>query len=76
MNPFISMLLSIKKEKNTSRIYRKLGKLSVLSRELITDRDGVMTWAKEQARIETNDNVKIKFTKMDRLFFTNLDRII
>ena len=47
------MLLSIKKEKNTSRIYRKLGKLSVLSRELITDRDGVMTWAKEQARIET-----------------------
>ena len=23
-----------------------------------------------------NDNVKIKFTKMDRLFFTNLDRII
>ena len=22
------------------------------------------------------DNVKIKFTKMDRLFFTNLDRII
>ena len=24
----------------------------------------------------TGDNVKIKFTKMDRLFFTNLDRII
>ena len=23
-----------------------------------------------------NDNVKIKFTKMDRLIFTNLDRII
>lgn len=23
-----------------------------------------------------DDNVKIKFTKMDRLFFTNLDRII
>ena len=25
---------------------------------------------------ETGDNVKIKFTKMDRLFFTNLDHII
>ena len=24
----------------------------------------------------TDDNVKIKFTKMDRLIFTNLDRII
>ena len=26
--------------------------------------------------IHSCDNVKIKFTKMDRLFFTNLDRII
>ena len=27
-------------------------------------------------RTQPRDNVKIKFTKMDRLFFTNLDRII
>ena len=27
-------------------------------------------------RVYENDNVKIKFTKMDRLIFTNLDRII
>ena len=26
--------------------------------------------------LDRDDNVKIKFTKMDRLFFTNLDRII
>lgn len=39
--------------KSTSRIYKKLGKLSDLSKKLNTDRDGVMAWAKEQARIET-----------------------
>ena len=26
--------------------------------------------------LQSNDNVNIKFTKMDRLIFTNLDRII
>ena len=26
--------------------------------------------------VQASDNVKIKFTKMDRLIFTNLDRII
>lgn len=39
--------------KSTSRIYKKLGKLSDLSKKLNTDRDGVMAWSKEQARIET-----------------------
>lgn len=42
-----------KNGKSTSRIYKKLGKLSDLSKKLNTDRDGVMAWAKEQARIET-----------------------
>ena len=42
-----------KKGKSTSRIYKKLGKLSDLSKKLNTDRNGVMAWAKEQARIET-----------------------
>lgn len=38
---------------NTSKIIRKLGTLKELSEKLGTDRDGVMAWAKEQARIET-----------------------
>lgn len=38
---------------NTSVIVRKLGTLKELSEKLDTDRDGVMAWAKEQARIET-----------------------
>lgn len=37
----------------TSRIYKKLGTLKELTQQLNTDRDGVMAWAKEQARIET-----------------------
>lgn len=41
------------KGKSTSKIIRKLGTLDELSEKLGTDRDGVMTWAKEQARLET-----------------------
>lgn len=37
----------------TSEVVRKLGTLQELSELLGTDRDGVMAWAKEQARIET-----------------------
>ena len=50
---YINYAFINEKGKNTSRIYKKLGKLSELSKELNTDRDGVMAWAKEQARIET-----------------------
>lgn len=39
--------------KSTSTTIRKLGTLAELARQLDTDRDGVMAWAKEQARIET-----------------------
>lgn len=39
--------------KSTSKIIRKLGTLAELSATLHTDRDGVMAWAKEQAKIET-----------------------
>ena len=39
--------------KSTSKTIRKLGTLAELSKRLHTDRDGVMAWAKEQARIET-----------------------
>lgn len=39
--------------KSTSKTIRKLGTLAELSKRLGTDRDGVMAWAKEEARIET-----------------------
>ena len=39
--------------KSTSKIVRKLGTLRELSEMLGTDRDGVMAWAREQARLET-----------------------
>ena len=42
-----------KNGKSTSKVYRKLGTLKELSEKLGTDRDGVMAWAKEQARICT-----------------------
>ena len=37
----------------TTKVVRKLGTLKELSERLGTDRDGVLAWAKEQARIET-----------------------
>lgn len=39
--------------KSTSKTIRKLGTLADLSRRLGTDRNGVMAWAKEEARLET-----------------------
>ena len=35
-----------------------------------------LQYGKDKYDRERYDNVKIKFTKMDRLIFTNLDRII
>ena len=46
--------------KSTSKRIRKLGTLKDLSESLGTDRDGVMAWAKEQARIETEKYKKDK----------------
>lgn len=65
-----------KNGKSTSKIYKKLGTLKELSEKLNTDRDGVMAWAKEQARIETekykleNENISIDFHP-DRLIKAN-----
>ena len=39
--------------KSTSKTIRKLGTLAELSEQLHTDRDGVVEWANEQARLET-----------------------
>lgn len=44
-----------KNGKNTSKVYKKLGTLKELQEKLGTDRDGVMAWAKEQARIATEE---------------------
>ena len=44
--------------KSTSTTVKKLGTLAELSQRLGTDRDGVMAWAKEQARIETEKYLK------------------
>lgn len=49
--------------KSTSKTIRKLGTLAELSKRLNTDRDGVMAWAKDQARIETEKYKKDKETK-------------
>lgn len=48
--------------KSTSKTIRKLGTLIDLSRKLGTDRDGVMAWAREEARLET---LKYKSTTED-----------
>jgi len=49
--------------KSTSKIIRKLGTLKELSVMLGTDRDGVMAWAREQARLETENYKKDKESK-------------
>lgn len=49
--------------KSTSKIIRKLGTLAELSVKLDTDRDGVMAWAKEQAKTETEKYRKDKESK-------------
>ncbi|MEG0526423.1 MAG: transposase, partial [Longicatena sp.] len=54
--------------KCTSKNHLRLGTLTELSSSLGTDRDGVLLWAKEQARIETekfnkeNEAVSISFS--------------
>ena len=51
------------KGKSTSKIIRKLGTLVDLQKQLSTDRDGVIAWAKEQARMETEKYKKENETK-------------
>ena len=50
--------------KSTSKNIRKLGTLKELSEKLNTDRDGVLAWAKEQARLETEKYKKEKEEKV------------
>lgn len=60
---YITMSYVNDQGKSTSKIIRKLGTLSELSERLGTDRDGVMLWAKEQARLETERYKSEKETK-------------
>lgn len=68
-----------KNGKSTSKVFKKLGTLKELSEKLGTDRDGVMAWAKEQARIATelynkeHSSVSISFSP-DQLIDFNSQR--
>ena len=70
-----------KNGKSTSKVFKKLGTLKELSEKLGTDRDGVMAWAKEQARIATelynkeHSSVSISFSP-DQLIDFNSQRLI
>lgn len=55
---YINFAYVDKNGKSTSRNFKKLGTLNELSVKLGTDRDGVMAWAKEQARIATEEYKK------------------
>jgi len=64
---YINYAYTDKNGKSTSKVYKKLGTLKELSEQLNTDRDGVMKWAKEQARLATeaykkdNETISIDF---------------
>lgn len=65
---YINFSFINKNGKSTSKIFKKLGTLQELSSKLNTDRDGVMEWAKQQAKIETekynkeSESVSISFS--------------
>lgn len=61
--------------KSTSKIVRKLGTLRELSEMLGTDRDGVMAWAREQARIETEKykEAVVRSSSLFKLHFMQTD---
>lgn len=59
---YITLSYTDAQGRSTSKTFRKLGTLAELSQQLNTDRDGVVAWANEQARIETE---KYKSEKED-----------
>ncbi len=61
--------------KSTSKTIRKLGTLEDLSKELNTDRDGVVAWAKEHVRLETEKYKKDKEAKTVLIPF-HADRLL
>lgn len=61
--------------KSTSKTIRKLGTLQQLLTEHGPTRDDVMTWAKEQARIETEKYKKEKETRLVMIPFHSNRRL-
>ncbi len=79
-NFYINFSYINEKGVNTSKIYKKLGNLEQLKKQLNTDnRDEVIAWCKEQARIETEqykkekEEVRIPFSP-DKLINLNEQR--
>ena len=72
---YITMSYVNNEGKSTSKTIRKLGTLKELSRQLATDRNGVLAWAKEQARIETEKYKKQNQTKTVLIPF-HADRLL
>lgn len=76
---YINFAYVDKNGKSTSKTFKKLGSLDDLSKKLNTNRDGVMAWAKEQARIETekynrrNESISIPFAP-NQLIQKNIQR--
>ena len=60
---YITQTFKKKNGSSSSKHIKKLGTLAELSEKLNTDRDGVMRWAREQAKIETEKYKKEKETK-------------
>ena len=52
---YIAQSYKTKNGKSTTKIVRKLGTLAELSQKLDTDRDGVLKWAKDRVRLETEN---------------------
>lgn len=60
---YITQTFKKKNGSSSSKHIKKLGTLAELSEKLNTDRDGVMRWAREQAKIETEKYKNEKETK-------------
>ena len=61
--------------KSTSVVVKRLGTLKELQEQLGTDRDGVVAWANEQARIETEKYISEQKQKSVQITF-HADRLI
>lgn len=61
---YVSQSFINSKGKSTTKTYKKLGSLNELMDKLNLDRDGVIAWAKKQAKIETDNYKKENETVM------------
>ena len=74
-NKDVYIYQSYRKEngRTSSRIYKKLGKYNQLLERFAGDKDALMSWAREQARIETelyhqsNAKITVDFSQVSRI---------